>query len=895
LEFQARISESGLVEMPYSEDGHRFYYFARKPETQTPIFWKRKDYKDIIFRTEEAKDRAVCAEILRMVALGRPVLVGTTSVERSENLSERLRADLLRKLVVTQVCRTAWFHRQKVEDDGRQVEDLQPLNTALRDLTQAQMRAVAKPLELSLNPEEDANLALWMELQNLPEETKPRLLQALQKGISHQVLNAKRHAEESQIIAGAGAYGAVTIATNMAGRGVDIKLGGELAEEILAAVNRVLRRSGAADPYSITNAERLRLLGNLSADAIGVYGAEIEYFQRHMAEEQHVRQLGGLHVLGSERHEARRIDNQLRGRAARQGDPGSSRFFLSLEDELMRRFGGDQVAGMMQTLRIDESMPLESGMVSRMIEQAQTRVEGANFDVRKHLLEYDDVLNGQRGKVYEMRERIFDKPDLREDVHEMLMEEIRRHVSASATDADGPWKVMGWLEETQPSLRLSGERVTPSYTVRVIRDAVEVEPLAQRPAAVQELVEQALVEEEEHLAVAFEEAVGQINAKAESMVSDAKSLLDTALEGVEIEAREAGQAISPQAMVQAAVNSVGIDARSVSREILKPGNLRDIKRHLADLSEQLVWMRASAQVTFWLERRTGLPPEKATAAPEPFDTAVESTRGRLQAMLQERRARILQEAGEQIHAASDLDSSDALARLLIALTYRTQMLFDPRSHQRRSVSMARFSWVYLAARLAAGETERKSGKFAEDIQGHLSDGLDALREEWGHIALQRLADTDLASLPFEWRDSIRREADEKGITRIPEEVPVASWEPILRSVAERAVGGQVMATAHRDLILQTVGHAWVEYLTNMEALRTSIGLEAYAQRDPLVQYKSRAVDLYRELMRQVRAGVVSRLFHMSLQNAAAGHSDGTESEETDESVDASGRKKRKRH
>jgi preprotein translocase subunit SecA len=379
------------------------------------------------------------------------------------------------------------------------------------------------------------------------------------------------------------------------------------------------------------------------------------------------------------------------------------------------------------------------------------------------------------------------------------------------------------------------------------------------------------------------------------MVRDSQSLLDTALEGVEIEARETGQAISPQAMVDAAVNTIGIEAKSVSREILKPANFREIKRHLAELSEQLVWKRASAQVTFWLERRTGLPPEKATAANEEFETAVDSTRTRLQKVLQDRRDRILQEADEQIGAATGLDQSDALAKLIIALTYRTQMLFDPRSHQRRAVSMARFSWVYLAARLAVANVDIKSGRFAEEIQAHLSDALDALREEWGHIALQRMAETEMATLPFAWRDSIRREADEQGWRYIPEDTPVTTWEPKLRGIAERAVGGQVMASAHRDLILQTVGQAWVEYLTNMEALRTSIGLEAYAQRDPLVQYKSRAVDLYRELMQQVRTGVVSRLFHMSLQTAAAGRSEGADADDADESDDASGRKKRKRH
>ena len=157
------------------------------------------------------------------------------------------------------------------------------------------------------------------------------------------MLNARKHTEESQIIAGAGAFGAVTIATNMAGRGVDIKLGGELPEGVIDSVNRVLRRAGYADPYDMRHEERRQALEALTPEQIGIYEADIASFLQYMQDMQRVKELGGLHVIGSERHEARRIDNQLRGRAARQGDPGSSRFYLSLEDELMRRFGGGQV------------------------------------------------------------------------------------------------------------------------------------------------------------------------------------------------------------------------------------------------------------------------------------------------------------------------------------------------------------------------------------------------------------------------------------------------------------------------------------------------------------------------------------------------------------------------
>ncbi len=199
------------------------------------------------------------------------------------------------------------------------------------------------------------------------------------EGIPHQVLNAKHHEREAQIIAQAGRLGAVTIATNMAGRGVDILLGG--------------------NPPDPEEAER-------------------------------VRQLGGLHVVGTERHEARRIDNQLRGRAGRQGDPGSSRFYLSLEDELLRLFAGERIASLMDRLRIDEDTPIESALLTRQIEGAQKRVEQYHFDVRKHVLEYDDVMNVQRQTLYRERRKVLEGRDLRENVLDMIERQMRQLAEA---------------------------------------------------------------------------------------------------------------------------------------------------------------------------------------------------------------------------------------------------------------------------------------------------------------------------------------------------------------------------------------------------------------------------------------------------------------------------------
>ncbi len=237
-------------------------------------------------------------------------------------------------------------------------------------------------------------------------ETSERLSGMLRRrGIPHNVLNAKEHEKEASFIAQAGRVGAVTVATNMAGRGVDILLGGH--PEGLA--REALRRQGK-DLTQVTKEEWQAAL------------KEAEH--KCAADKQKVIELGGLHILGTERHEARRIDNQLRGRAGRQGDPGSSRFYISLEDDLMRRFGGDRIKGIMDWAQMDEDVPLEHGMLSKAIEQAQTRVEGYNFDIRKHVLEYDDVVNKQREVIYAQRRKILTETNLRPIIFDMVEDEI---------------------------------------------------------------------------------------------------------------------------------------------------------------------------------------------------------------------------------------------------------------------------------------------------------------------------------------------------------------------------------------------------------------------------------------------------------------------------------------
>lgn len=258
-------------------------------------------------------------------------------------------------------------------------------------------------------------------------ETSELLSQLLKRrGIAHEVLNAKNHEREATIIAQAGRPGGVTIATNMAGRGVDILLGGNpegLAREQLRREEVDL----AEVPQRAWN-DCLEMIkhGKNPTEVYQTRWAEVLYekFQETDRDKKHVQELGGLHVVGTERHEARRIDNQLRGRSGRLGDPGSSRFYLSMNDELMRRFGGDRMGSMMDRLGMEEDMPIEAGIVSKAIESAQTRVEGYNFDTRKHVLQYDEVVNEQRNRIYEQRHRILTEPSLQNNMVDMIGEEI---------------------------------------------------------------------------------------------------------------------------------------------------------------------------------------------------------------------------------------------------------------------------------------------------------------------------------------------------------------------------------------------------------------------------------------------------------------------------------------
>ena len=253
------------------------------------------------------------------------------------------------------------------------------------------------------------------------------------EGIKHNLLNAKNHEREAEIVAQAGQFGAVTVATNMAGRGTDIMLGGNA--EYMAKND--LRKAGLSDEliaeatgYAETDNQEILDARKLFAEKLAQHKAEIS------GEADKVRAAGGLFIIGTERHDSRRIDNQLRGRAGRQGDPGETRFYISLEDDLMRLFGGDRVTGMMERMNIDEDTPIENKMLSRAIEQAQTTVESRNFQARKSVLEYDDVMNKQREIIYGQRKQVLDGMDVKGIIMGMMESAIGHQVRSAFMGQD---------------------------------------------------------------------------------------------------------------------------------------------------------------------------------------------------------------------------------------------------------------------------------------------------------------------------------------------------------------------------------------------------------------------------------------------------------------------------
>ena len=446
--------------------------------TNKPI--QRKDSPDMIFKREEHKMRNIAGEILRVYCKQQPILVGTRSIEMSERVSRRVSPNLLKLLTLIEVIREKLEANRSIPGAKKaQITALvnQPMEawaeideagkrTQYPALSIPQIRNVLKELELSDDPLTPENMNTIARLFQVDDSGLELLEEALTHGIPHNILNAKFHEQEAIIIAEAGRKGAVTIATNMAGRGVDILLGGKHVNQVLPTTTGDARSLKAATE-SLTNdeeteeehegseLENYRRFGRPSIlDAVTTGGLSDE---EHKRAGDDVRKRGGLYILGTERHESRRIDNQLRGRSGRQGDPGESRFYVSLEDELMRLFGDRANAAILKTW--EDHLGMDSVLLSKMIERAQKKVEEHYFESRKHVLNYDDVMNRQRELIYRERRRVLEGQDLRDTVITYLNQSVEEAVTAYASVSLPPseWEIEELYRELDEYFMLAPE------------------------------------------------------------------------------------------------------------------------------------------------------------------------------------------------------------------------------------------------------------------------------------------------------------------------------------------------------------------------------------------------------------------------------------------------------
>jgi preprotein translocase subunit SecA len=863
VEYNSMREDSLLVSLKAKDEySYEFTYYAQKEDPEkTAVFWKRKDYPDVVFRTKEAKLRATVQEIISYSCVGRPILVGTTSVKTSEHLGNRLKGELVRKMLQTLLLRKVWMIQNDREEDGRTIMALSFLNEPLESIDGKMMRDMAKDLNISLTVNQESNLPVLLEALNLQSEHQERLIGIMQKGISHQVLNARKHTEESQIIAGAGAFGAVTIATNMAGRGVDIKLGGEIAEEILTAVHRVLKRGGHQNTFDLSAYEKFSLLKTINEEHFGIYEAEINFFIQSMENMGRVKELGGLHVIGSERHEARRIDNQLRGRAARQGDPGSSRFFLSMEDDLMRLFGGQQMDSMMQRLGMDDAMPLELGLVSKIIEQAQSRVEGNNFDSRKHLLEYDDVLNSQRKIIYDQRDKIFVKEDLSEDVSDMLSMEIERRIPIALMDEEGPWKLLMWLDEIQPAMQVENE-LYASFTYQILLEEINKNGASKSVIIekVVSIVNKALTIEHDHLLLSIENALDQNLDRLEEQIKDRLDTLDIFFEGLNYPDETDNR--SSKEIYQDLISTVQLQINySNSQQQLMLSAPDEAYQIAKEQLEKLLKAQYATRMVGVVERRLleSLGLSTNELAKQETDEIAEEILSAVKIKFTKRHERwigenntvISQHLQSLFSSADDTPTQFQIFNVLQGISLEERVGYNKITHKQQSVKIRKFNYVYYVASLIDDVEE---DELTDNIIEHLSGAQEAIIRVWGLNIWDSIAEIKFEDLEPKINQLISRNL------LGPEIKMLGEAERDNNSNVVVALGNRQITETHRQLILRVISELWVEYITQMEALRVSIGLEAYGQRDPLVQYKGKASEMFQQLFADMRMSMVTRMF-----------------------------------
>ena len=929
----------------------------------------RDDYNDQIFRSEEAKYRAVVREILAAYVREQPMLVGTASIENSERLAAYLKPNGLRTLAVSTVLMGAARDAKKFDETVR-AAFAESLDQPLPRVAPAALKNAGQALGLPADPfapEIIERFAAALQVDNTE-----RLHAALHDGVPHFVLNAKLHEQEAGIVAQAGRPGSVTIATNMAGRGTDILLGGNpdslaaqyleergvrreqakaLARPIVegneAAARSVLDKAGlpavlidelkrlrvewdaalsrfehnpalyilhryvegSADTFAerwqfvndVLNgeygmarvliqatpglreeqiaeiaaaradlqayrADRAEFLGNHLFDQIyaararliaAVLHGDDALGQRIVAETptmddsliegvrgiksqvqedaDAVRERGGLYIIGTERHEARRIDNQLRGRAGRQGDPGASRFYISLEDELMKRFGPsiDRVKGIMARAGFEDDMPIEFGVISKSIESAQTKVEGYNFDMRKRVVDYDDVMNKQREVIYARRRAILEEGEHQRRIRLL----VERYLGSY-----GDWAT-GQIEElvadansaNAPEIVAQLRRVLPGSESLDV-NALRADDEAARADLLAPLIEQA--EAERHPLRLLLDEVGEfidfdVEAAGQELASAERPEVERFLDERWREGTDGD--------LEQRIRELFAEEFDALVDRYGDGYERWIRSEIAQaIDDSTTHATGFVNIEGALRRLRPKMPQVATLDAMPLGGVGSDALGRqLEALVPESKAQ-----GNHLR--------------LFAQEIQTMIPFIPGGPD---AFLHQFTENLTALLEAMPEAQRGPA-----ISGMLADVSTALQPIFsGHEFSPEQAEHFESRVEATWMDALDL-ARQGGDDALAE-----GLEAMLARTLDRwrgFIGVDLLNRYGRELMLNAIDREWVDYLTAMEDLRQGIGLQGIAQRDPLVTYKTQAFGMFEELLQTIDRATV-RTFFTNLPRFAA--------------------------
>ena len=761
--------------------------------TNLPLI--RKEHPDVVYRTEKEKFNAIEEEVVEVHATGRPVLVGTVSIEVSERISDRLK----------------------------------------------------------------------------------------RRGITHEVLNAKHHEREAAIVAKAGQLGNVTIATNMAGRGTDIVLGSFTCGQLIEHWKKndlAPKDLGPGLPEDRLNERLIAHWAEKFLDEdVRKKVPESEWPARLLALWrkydmpplrlcENVAGLGGLHIVGTERHEARRIDNQLRGRAGRQGDPGSSRFFLSLQDDLMRIFASDRVSALLGKIGMEEGMAIEHGMVTRSIERAQKKVEERNFEMRKHLLEYDEVMDEQRKTVYGLRQQIVEhgnpKDIVREMIEDVLRDDLDSYLPTDAAPADRNGRPFReWartrgveisLEEWQGADRgrlkdIFRERKSETWSQSGVSGiasdgvaaALDLMAAADRPFYAWDLAGVSRWANKLGLRTEAGEIRDEIMKRLVALVESA-----AAEQHANLNAETAIQVLTEQAFESYLAKAVAVEEWDL--------------KGLAAWAEGL---GVHLPVSQW--RRGEEEPEDIDTLQTYTDQLHEQLRSRLERALRDRLPADLvtdaakHEFARRLELIASAETGGTMGRILSWME-KSLAVSVPESEARSAVAAVRTDLENsLAKQLAeklGGESPEEAMSLAADnmVETFLARDLAEPERNLAGLCEALRVKYDIALDPFELAKLDAADIGRFVMDRIDEAV----------AKREETLGAERMQLVERYLLLQKIDTKWKDHLLAMDHLKGGIGLRGYAQVDPKVEYTREARQLFDQMQASVRKEVTDLVLRIQM-------------------------------